>query len=511
MVTKRLGIIGLLLLVATISWGATSLQGFVIDETSGEPLPVANVVVVGTNRGASTNLDGYFSIPGVQEGIATLRVSYIGYYGKEMTVEVQSGSMEPLEIELIPQSVKLEEVEYSVSREDDDEHRQSARVSTVPVSAGTIRNMPALGAEMDVLRAMQAIPGVKASSEISSALYVRGGSADMTLIQMDQNTVYNPSHLFGIFSTFNGDAVKHIELMKGGFPAEYGGRSGSVLEVVTNDGNRKKVKGLGSIGLISARGALEGPLWNKKGSYAISARRTYLDILLNALKNSIGGLPDYYFYDSNGKVNFDISNKTTITLNGYVGKDFLGYDVGPDDSQLKIRTDWGNDGIAGRLRHVLADDAFLTVGWTFSRYRSGVKLSNEGVLIQQLRNRFSDQDFRADLEYYGIENHTIKTGVDARRYSVEVTNKNEEVTFVSIDSVAWNVSHYLQDKWRISSQFEVLPGLRYYWHEKSDGLFLDPRMAVVYHYDPKTRFKLAGGQVSPVAGCDQYRGWCQLL
>lgn len=206
--------------IALNAMAGQPIRGFVVDETSGEPLPVANVVVEGTSRGSSTNLDGFFVIPNMDPGQYTLMVSYLSYHPREVEVKVTQKVMEPMTIELYPASVQLEDVTYVAKDEDDDAKRQSPRVSVVPVDASTVRKMPSLGAEMDVLRAVQSIPGVKASSELSSAPVVRGGSPDMTLILMDQSVVYNPSHMFGIFSTFNGDAVKRLELLKGGFPAE---------------------------------------------------------------------------------------------------------------------------------------------------------------------------------------------------------------------------------------------------------------------------------------------------
>ncbi len=485
----------LLLACTSLASADGAIRGFVVDKTSGEPLPVANVVVVGEERGAATNLDGYFHIPALASGRYTLRVSYLGYNAHEFEVEVNGGETTPVQLELVPEGVSLEEVVYYQKAQDDDELRKSARVSTIPVDANTIRSMPALGAEVDVMRAMQAIPGVKASSDISSALYVRGGSSAMTLIQMDQSTVYNPSHLFGMFSTFNGDAVKHIELMKGGFPAEYGSRAGSVLEVVTNDGNRKKFEGVANLGVVSSKLALEGPLPNEAGSYAISGRRTYFDGIIKALESSgVEGLPNYFFYDGNGKVNLDLTPKTTLTVGGYLGLDKLVFDVGEDDSPLKIDTHWGNKTGAARLRQVTGDHSYLTLGYAYSRYTSAFGFKNEGVTVQEFENRFHEHMLRADYEYFGLKNHTIKTGVEARRYSVDVLNWTEDVVYMDIDNYSWNVAHYLQDTWKIGSQWEVMPGVRWAWHELGDQIKVEPRFSVVRQYSPQTRFKLALGR-----------------
>lgn len=483
-------------LLITAAYAGMPIRGFVIDATSGEPLPVANVILKGSSRGASTNLDGFFIIPGLTKGTYTLEIAYLGYERKEVNIQITDQVMEPISIELIPASMAMKEVVFKVDKEDDDQVRQSARVSIVPVNNKTIRMLPSLGAEMDVLRAMQAIPGVKASSEMSSALYVRGGSSGMTLIQMDQSTVYNPSHLFGLFSTFNADAVKHIELMKGGFPARYGGRGGSVLEVITNDGNRRKHEGLVSMGIISAKAALEGPLPKKRGSYAISGRRTYFDPVINMLKKNeeFKDLPMYFFYDGNGKINLDISPKTTLTIGGYTGHDRLTSEFGPEDSRLKMETDWGNKTFMTRLRQVLTRDGFLTFGIAYSKYKSNFLMENEDSKLIDFDNSFRDFAGRVDFEYHGFRNHHIETGLEYRRYSTDFRQQDENVEYVHIDFVATNISHYIQDRITLGSHWEILPGIRSYYHNKGNQYQLDPRLAIMYSYDQKTRFKLAGGR-----------------
>jgi len=484
-------------------YAAQPVRGFVLDSTSGEPLPVANVVIEGKDRGATTNIDGFFALAALEPGNYTLHVSYLGYYSRHVTVTVTESEMDQLEIELDPTSMKLEGVTYTVEKNDDEAIRESPRVSTVPVDGTTLRAMPSLGAEMDVLRTIQAIPGVKASSEISSALYVRGASPDMTLILMDQSTVYNPSHLFGLFSTFNADAVKHIELIKGGFPAEYGGRAGSVLDVITNDGNRKEYEGTFMIGLISARASLEGPLPDNRGSFAGSFRRTYFEPVLDMMRNSsddFKDLPDYFFYDGNAKINLDLSPSTTFTVGGYVGHDDFFGEFGSSDARLSVSSYWGNRTATARLRHVLSKSSFLTVGMAYSRYRSGAEIwdldeaDGDDNLLDDFRNRFNDVAVRADWEFMGWRNHRIKTGIQVNQLKAEVKEESEDLVWIDIDTTAYNVAYYLQDQWRINSMFEVQPGIRTYWHESGDYYGLDPRLALVYHHSPDMRFKMAGGR-----------------
>ena len=486
----------ILLLNSEVSLAAT-ITGYVTDEASGEPLPVATVVVKDADRGTTTNLDGYFVIDFIDPGNYRLDVSYMGYNNTETDVTVYEGSSKPVTIEISRGSVALEEVVVVVQARNTALDRHAPVVSAIPIDGKIIRTMSSLGGEMDVLRALQTIPGVKSASDISSGLIVRGGGPDQTLIMMDHNVVYNPTHLFGLFSTFNADAVKHLDIMKGGFPAAYGGRSGSVLEIIGNDGNRKKREGMLSIGLISARGSMEGPLWSDIGSYHFSLRRTYMDPILDAMRDPGElDLPNYYFYDSNGKINLDLTDRTTLTLAGYWGNDRMKMDFGPLDSRLNLYLSWGNRTISTRLRHALGRNMFLSAVGSVSRYRSKWSMRNEDVLFDKARARLYDYSFKSDLEFLGTANHRMKAGFWIRQYDIYYNEVGEDLDFVTIDEKANNYSVFFQDRWRINSFFELQPGIRAYFHEVGDQFALDPRAALVYHYDTDIRFKIAGGRYS---------------
>ena len=495
----RLSLAMLILLpCVTISFASSSIRGFVTDGVTAEPLPLANVLLKGETRGASTNLDGFFVIPAVPAGDHILMVRYLGYETKELKITVNEEGNLPLQIEIFPLSVQLDEVIYSVEELDENILRQGAIVSTTPLSPGDIRKIPELMGERDVMRAVQAIPGVKASSDVSSALYVRGGNRDMTLLALDQCTVYNPAHMFGLFSTFNSEAVKHLTLMKGGFPAEYGGRAGSVLQVVTNDGNRNNYSGSASISLISSRAAIEGPLPNNTGSMAFSARRTYFDPLIKGLQEfddeEFGDIPMYYFYDTNGKVTLDLTPGTVMTIGGYLGRDDLEGDFGDEYSPSTIATNWGNRTIYGRLRQVVGQSSFLTATVAHSEYKSGFRDKNENILLARLKNHFHETSFRSDLEMLGVEHHHFKTGIQISRYSTAFRIDNAEAILLDFSDEVTNYSHYLQDTWRMSALWEARPGIRWYYHKGGDFVRFDPRLALVYHYNERTRFKCAAGR-----------------
>lgn len=491
------------LMLSGLASAGLIIHGFIVDSSSDEPLPVANVLLEGMGRGATTNLDGYFVVDDLKPGVYRLLVSYLGYEDKIEEVVVTNQPMKPIKIELNPQAVQLQEVIVEAERNRSEEIRLSPQVSTVPLNNMTLRRLPSLAAEQDVLRTLQTIPGVKASSDISSALYVRGGSPDQTLILMDHNPVYNPAHMFGLFSTFNASAVKHLDLMKGGFPAEYGGRSGSVLEIITEEGNRKEFEGDAEIGVVSAKASIQGPLPKDRGSYFFAGRRTYLDPLLTGMRNAYDiDLPDYYFYDGNGKINLDLSNHTTLTTAGYWGLDNLDFEAGPSDSRVKMHMDWGNRTISSRLRHVVSPRLFFSTGLAVSRYESNWYTRNEEVLFEEALDRIVDYSLKTDLEYLYTGSHRFKTGIWISRYDFTLDMGNDATRWVDIDTTAYNYSWYLQDKWTITPQWEILPGVRMTYHSAGEHFRVDPRMSLMYRYDDKTRFKLSGGR---------YSQWIQLI
>ena len=497
--TTRLSITVLLsVLSVTVLFAGSPIRGFVEDITSGELLPAVNIVITDSRLGASTNLDGYFVIDDLNPGVYELTVSCLGYQVQKLEVVITLEVMEPMRIQLTPSLLQLEEVEVVLEQESEFDTRMSPVVSNVPVNVSTIKNIPAMFAETDVLRALQIIPGVKASSELSAGIYVRGGSPDQTLILMDHNVVYNPSHLFGMFSTFNADAVKHLDLLKGGFPAQYGGRSGSVLEVITNDGNRKETEGMVSLGIVSARAALEGPLPNNKGSYAFSGRRTYMDILIAYLKSKDPDIetPDYYFYDANGKVNFDISNKTTLTFAGYGGNDNLDFETGPEENRTDLNLNWGNRTFTSRIRHVMGRNLFVSGNASVSRYVSKFRFGNNGVDLSRFFDGLYDYSLKADVEYLGKSDHKFKTGILFNRYDFNLKIGDDSNEWVDVNEISHCFSAFFEDNWKIPPFFELKPGIRAYYYDRGDYFRFDPRFALVYYYDNNQRFKLSFGRYS---------------
>ena len=310
-----------------------SINGFVREESSGEPISYANIFLENTSLGAATNRDGYFVISDIPLGSYTLNASMIGYgiFKKEITIN-DSGSIR-LTIFLDQEVIETSEIIVTAERQ---KFERSIESSQISLDLREINSAPAF-IEPDVFRTLQMLPGVQTSSDFSSALYVRGSTPDQNLIMLDGITVYNPYHLGGIFSTFNTDAIKEADFHAGGFPARYGGRMGAILNIINREGNVNQIKGMSNISLISSKLLLEGPMPSYKGmrgSWMISGRRTYFDRVIDALKIPIGKKADgsneyfqfpYYFYDYQIKANLDINEDHRLTYTRFYGDDILNW------------------------------------------------------------------------------------------------------------------------------------------------------------------------------------------
>ena len=296
---------------------AATISGFVTDRTSGELLLSANVFLGGTSLGALSNENGYYAITGIPAGSYVLIVSYLGYETHRDTLSLGAEAFLRRDVALAPTVLIGEETVVEADRNRDE---RLAQPGFVALQAAVLQELPAIG-ETDLLRSLQLLPGIQASSDISSGLYIRGGGPDQTQILLDQIPLYNPSHAFGFFSIFNPEAIKDMRLHKSAYPASYGGNLGAVLDVTNRDGNRNDLHGSGGISLISMRTMIEGPL--ARGSFMVSGRRTYLEPILAYIRRHVEDIPGYYFYDVNAKINQNLSYSDNLVLSGYFGRDDL--------------------------------------------------------------------------------------------------------------------------------------------------------------------------------------------
>ena len=461
-----------------------SISGFVKDKDTGETLISANVGFLNTTRGVTSNTSGYYTITNIEPGEYRLVCSYIGYTRFERTITLQPGEKLRLDIELSLENASLGEIVVESQQEKD----EVKKIGVAQINAELIKKLPSVF-EADVFRSIQLLPGVKASSDFSSGLFIRGGSPDQTLILLDRTTVYNPSHFFGFFSTFNPDAIKDVRLYKGGYPAEFGGRLGSVLTIYNKDGNRNRQSGGFTIGMLASRANIEGPF--KKGSYALAIRRSTLEPLLAALRSGNSGIPDsFFFVDVNGKVNYDASPNNKFSLAFYTGVDNVKVPFA-DDAEFSLN--YGNQTLSGTWTHIFSDKAFSNFTFTGSRYFNFPELNLATTPIER-ENNIYDFSFKGDVEYLANEKHSLATGVWGGNLTLRLNDSfdgNESFTSRIQSQYA---SFYVQDTWKPTNRWEIIGGARLNYFSEGSFLRIEPRLSAEYKPSDKVRLQAAYGR-----------------
>jgi hypothetical protein len=353
-----------IVLAQTPTPSKVTVSGYISDASTGERMIGAAVYFKEIEKSVSCNAYGFYSMS-VVPGTYTIVVSYLGFVTNEAKYTFTKN--QSVNIELKPRVIETQEVIVSAQKQE--KNIQSTEMSKIEVGIDQIKALPALMGEVDVLKAIQLLPGVKSAGEGNSGFYVRGGGPDQNLILLDEAVVYNASHLFGFFSVFNSDAIKNVSLTKGGMPAQYGGRLSSVLDISMKDGNNKEVHGEGGIGYIASRFTLEGPIIKDKASFIVSGRRTFIDLFLQEpfvpATSRIAG-NSYYFYDLNGKINFTLSNKDRLYLSCYLGKDVFNFKS--QETGFKVKIPWGNATAAFRWNHLFNEKLFVNNSLIFTNY-----------------------------------------------------------------------------------------------------------------------------------------------
>lgn len=461
-----------------------SVNGFITDAQTGETLISANVAILDLNRGTSTNTSGYFSITNLPPGIYTIVASYIGYLQFEQELELSSGETTRLNIEMNPEEMELE----TVVVESEFEREERRNIGTAQVSTTLIKSLPSV-LEPDVFRSIQLLPGVKAANDFSSGLYVRGGSPDQTLILLDETTVYNPSHFFGFFSTFNPDAVKDVRLYKGGYPATYGGRLGSVLTVYNKDGNRNETRGTISLGLLASRLSAEGPTGS--GSWMLAFRRSTLEPLLALLRRTTDNVPDsFYFYDVNGKLNVDATENDRLSLAFYAGNDDVRFPFGDDAA---IGLNYGNQTVSAQWRRILSDRLFLKNTVTGSRYYNRPEFEIAGTVFER-NNDVYDLSLKSDIEYLPDENHTISAGIWAGNLTLRFSDSFNGAETFSNRIQSRYAAVYLQDRWQPDDSWIITSGVRLNSFSEGEYIRLAPRLSTEFRPNSHIRLQAAYGR-----------------
>jgi len=484
----------LLLFVATLATAQEkhTISGYVKDLESGETLIGVTVLEKTLEMGTTTNAYGFYSLT-LPTGEVELTYSYLGFDDKIEKLTLNQDT--PLNIDLGTNAEELAEV--VVKANSAREQVQSTQMSVDRISMKEAKVLPALFGEVDIIKTLQLKPGVSSGGEGTSGLIVRGGGPDQNLIVLDEAIVYNPSHLFGFFSTFNSDAVKDVQLYKGGFPAQYGGRLSSVIDVKLREGNRKKFAATGGLGLISSRLTLEGPTVKDKGSFIVSGRRTYADIFTRAVNNAnednpdFVRIPDYFFYDLNAKVNYDLGERDRIFLSGYFGRDAFLF----DDGNFNFKFDWGNITTTARWNHIYNPRLFSNMTFTFSDYDYLISNSFDAF---EFEVGSGIRDYNAKIDFYAEPDsrNSIKFGADWTWHEFNVgrlqfEQDGEDLFNSSTAFTGWEANAYVSDDLEISKKLKLNFGVRlssFY----SDSTFyggIEPRLSARYSINDNVSVK----------------------
>ncbi|MEN9523027.1 MAG: hypothetical protein RL065_1404 [Bacteroidota bacterium] len=438
-----------------------TINGYVKDTTDGETFIGASVRVKEVSSvGAYTNSFGFyaFSLP---KGTYTLVYSYLGYQTIEKTITLEKNLT--INVELIKSTLLQREVLITDKRKN--EQVKNTQMGKIELTTEQIKNIPAIFGEVDILKALQLMPGVKSGGEGMSGFYVRGGGPDQNLVLLDNATVYNTGHLFGFFSVFNPDAIKNTTLIKGGMPANYGGRLSSVVDVNMKEGNNKTFHGSGGIGLIASRLTLEGPIKKGKGSFIVSGRRTYIDALVKPfITNSRLKGSGYYFYDFNIKANYKFSDKDRVFLSGYFGRDVFNFKS--KSGSLALNMPWGNSTGTLRWNHLFNQKLFCNTSVVYNDYQFKIGI-NQNNFNLGLLSSIRDWNVKSDFDYFKNDNHNIKFGFN---YTYHIFNPNA-VSLKSGDldiqpddknkRHAHEIAFYALDDWNVTKKLKANIGLRY--------------------------------------------------
>jgi len=478
-----------------------TVSGTVTDSETGELVVGAALYISDQETGAITNQYGFYSFTILGDSVQMI-VSHVAYNPQILNYSSQENIV--LDISLIPATLELGELEVTVSAES---ILQSTQMSGISIPIKDIENLPTILGETDVLRILQLMPGVQSGVEGSTGLYVRGGGPDQNLYLLDGTSIYNPSHLFGFLGTFNSDAIKDVRLLKGGFPARYGGRLSSVIDLTMKEGNMKRFAGTGSIGLLASRATIEGPFKRDRASFLVSARRSYADLLVRPFLDDDEDF-GYHFYDINIKANAILSPKNRIYLSGYAGRDRLRSSFSDDFGSDESRLSWRNIASTIRWNHIFGARLFsnMLVGYTnyslMSTYDTEFGIGeNKSVYEDLFQSGIRDLHARSDLEFVPNGRHSIRFGLSGLLQSF-LTGAYEEIyrqgqTITDSTQTPNRRTHgrqlqaYVEDDWGVSSRIRLNTGIHAsgFWIDGENYFSFEPRLSALLRWNSTLSIK----------------------
>ncbi len=489
-----------------------TISGYITDQKSGERLTGAVVYIPSLQVGTASNNYGFWSItiPARTDSVE-LKGSYAGYASWQRKISVAQSAEIPISL---GEAQELKEVVISSERA----IHQKTQMSSIDLPIQTVKSLPAFFGEPDIMKAIQLLPGIQGGNEGTSGLYVRGGSPDQNLILLDGVPVYNASHLFGFFSVFNADAIRSVEVIKGGFPARYGGRLSSVIDINMKEGNNNKIHGEGGIGVIASRLTLEGPIKKEKSSFMVSGRRTYIDVLAAPFMKGSSKF-GYYFYDLNGKANFTLGKKDHLYVSGYFGNDkFYFSDKSTEDnvtSKFGGGIRWGNATAVARWNHQFSPKVFGNLTSYYSRYQFQVEAESGSTgngtdeqFLLRFKSGISDIAARYDFDIIPSPNHYIKVGASvinhtytpgAQTTKISGTSGGNTDTTVGQSAIfATETDVYAEDDIKFSERLKANVGLHLAGFNVRSKFYhsIQPRLAARYLLNDKLSAKASFVQMN---------------
>lgn len=444
---------------------AVTLSGFVYDNSSGEAIIGAVVVAPEKGLGAISNAYGFYSLTLPSGDSVLIRADFPGFQRREIKLLPQAGKRQNLLLE--PKELELEEVLITDQKARENVERPTMGV--IDLNMEEVELLPAIGGEVDILKVLQLLPGVQSGTEASAGFFVRGGASDQNLILLDEAQLYNPFHLAGFLSVFNSAAIKNVNLYKGSFPAQYGGRLSSILDIVTKEGNMQSYHMEGGIGLIASRLMVEGPILKNRASFMISARRSYLDLLARPLF-PFGRTQGYFLQDFNAKVNVRLSDRDRIYLSGYSGQDrYIDETIIPSRDTSRFDLGWGNQTASLRWNHLFSSKLFANTSLIYNRY-SNFRNQQFGQRYRfNVESEVQDWTAKVDFDYYPGPRHQIRFGLfyvyhdltPGRGFSRYPVSETRDTTISNFSKAfTHEAAFYAQDEFILSDRISIQAGLR---------------------------------------------------